>query len=99
MRKTFPFEDPPHKRPQVIAAIKNKVRKYLKRERRKELPDGADYWDFDCRVGQTGPEETVHVAELIAAIDTAAANDWESIYIEILAKPAVRNKRSPAENT
>lgn len=95
MRKTFPFEDPPHKPPQVVAGIKNKVRKYLKRERRKALPDGADYWDFDCRLGQAEPGEVVHVAELIKAIDNAAASGWKSVYIEILAKPAVRNGRPP----
>lgn len=93
MRKTFPLEDPKHKPPQVVAAIKNKVRKYLKRERRKELPEGADFWDFDCQVGQEGPTKVVHVAELIAAIDEAADSGWPTVYIEILAKPAKRTKK------
>jgi len=94
MRKTFPFEDPPHKPPQVVAAIKNKVRKYLKRERRKPLPEGQDFWDFDCRVGEESPGEVVHVAELTNAIDAAVAKGWPAIYIEILAKPAKRRPRS-----
>lgn len=93
MRKTFPFDNPPHKPPQVVAGIKNKVRKYLKRERRKALPEGADYWDFDCQVGQEGPERVVHVKELIGEIDAAAAKGWPTIYIEILAKPAKRKPR------
>ena len=93
MRKTFPFEAPPHKPPQVVAGIKNKVRKYLKRERKKALPEGADFWDFDCKVGQDGPAKVVHVAEIIGAIDEAAANGWPTIYIEILAKPAKRTKK------
>lgn len=98
MRKTFPLENPPHKPPQVVASIKNKVRKYLKRERRKALPEGADFWDFDCAVGQEGPTKSVHVAELIGAIDHAAENDWPTIYIEIFAKPAKRTKKPrPAE--
>jgi hypothetical protein len=93
MRKTFPLEDPPHKPPQVVAAIKNKVRKYLKRERRKALPEGVDFWDFDCQVGQEGPTKVVHVAEIIGAIDAAAENGWATVYIEILAKPGKRTRK------
>lgn len=95
MRQTFPFEDPPHKPPQVVAAIKNKVRKYLKRERRKALPDGVDFWDFDCKVGQEGNAKVVHVAELIGAIDAAAESGALGVYIEILAKPGIRRKKPP----
>ncbi len=94
MRKTFPLADPPHKPPQVVASIKNKVRKYLKRERRKALPEGVDFWDFDCQVGQEGPTKVVHVAELIGAIDTAAENGWATVYIEILAKHGKRRRKS-----
>jgi hypothetical protein len=94
MRKTFPLEAPPHKPPQVVAAIKNEVRKYLKRERRKALPEGMDFWDFDCQVGQEGPTKVVHVAEVIAAIDAAADNGWATVYIEILAKPRKRRRKS-----
>jgi len=93
MRKTFPLENPPHKRPQVVAAIKNKVRKYLKRERRKDLPEGVDFWDFDCKVGQEGPTKVVHVAEIISAIDAASENGWATIHIEILAKPGKRRRK------
>ena len=94
MRKTFPLEDPPHKPPQVVAGIKNQVRKYLKRERRKALPEGMDFWDFDCQVGQEGPTNVVHVAEIIGAIDGAAENGWATVYIEILAKPRKRRRKS-----
>ena len=57
----------------VVERIKADVRKYLKRERRKKLPDGVDFWDFDCRSGKTaeGASE-IHISGLTAAIDTAA---------------------------
>lgn len=94
MRKTFPLEVSGLKPPRVIAAIKNDVRKYLKRERRKELPEGADFWDFDCQVGpDRATPEVAHVAEIIAAIDTASRENWATIYIEILAKPAHRTRK------
>lgn len=91
MKKTFPFHQPDHQPPRVIAAIKNDVRKYIKRERRKALPEGVDFWDFTCKVGH-GDEAPVpkHVAEIIAAIDQAAASQCASIYIEILATPGHR---------
>ncbi|MEP4079869.1 DUF6172 family protein [Haloferula sp.] len=94
MKKSFPLTDPKHKPERVVAAIKNTVRKYVKRERKKPLPEGVDYWDFACKVGQGSatPEEK-HEKELITAIDEAAAADCESVYIEILATPGVRKSR------
>lgn len=93
MRKTFPLTDPRHKPPQVINAIKDDVRKYLKRERGKTLPEGADYWDFDCKVGQHGPTVVTHVGDLAKAIDDAAARGWDAVHIEILAKAKVRSRK------
>lgn len=94
MKKSFPLTDPKHKPERVVAAIKNDVRKYLKRERKKQLPEGIDYWDFACKVGQ-GSEEpaTKHVEEIVPAIDEAAASGCESVYIEILATPGVRKQK------
>ncbi len=97
MRKTFPLTDPRHEPPRVVASIKNEVRKYLKRERGKKLPEGVDFWDFDCKVGKVAPGDATHVAEVINAIDAAATQGWPTVYIEILAKPATR-RRKPGEN-
>ncbi len=94
MKKSFPLTDPKHKPARVVERVKHEVRKYLKRERRKALPEDADYWAFDCQVGREGPERALEVKELTDAIDHAAGEGWESVYIEILAKPA---KRPPKE--
>ena len=91
MKKTFPLEAPDHAPPRVIESIKNDVRKYLKRERRKPLPEGVDFWDFDCRVGRDeGSAENAHVNEIIEQIDLASKEDWKFIYIEILARSGHR---------
>lgn len=94
MRQTFPFSHPKHKPAQALAALKSRIRKYLKRERRKALPEGVDFWDFDCRIGSeesaAGP---VHVAELITRMDALAAEGFTHVYVEILAKPGVRVAR------
>ena len=96
MRKTFPLEVPNLKPPRVIDSIKSEVRKYLKRESRKELPEGADFWDFDCRAGKDSTTAVAaHVTELPAAIDTASREAWAGIYLEILAKPGHRTPREP----
>ncbi len=95
MKKTFPFELPNHKPERVVERIKSEVRKYLKRERRKTLPDNVDYWDFACRAGEdmeTAP--VVHVEELISAVDAAREAGWDSVYLEILARPGVRQKKT-----
>jgi hypothetical protein len=96
MRKTFPLTDPRHEPPRVVAAIKNDVRKYLKRERGKKLPEGADFWDFDCKVGQAEPGNVTHVGDLTKAIDAGVEQGWSAVYIEILAKPATR-KAKPSD--
>jgi len=94
MKKTFKIEHPKTKVPRLFEAVKNEVRKYFKRERRKELPKGIDFWDFDCKYGTTAEEaEVVHWSELIQCIDKAEGQGLLSFYIEILAKPGRRMKK------
>ena len=98
MKKIFPLSSPDHQPARIVESIKNDVRKYLKRERRKALPEGVDFWDFNCQVGlgESSPEKK-HVEEIIPAIDQAAAQACASVYIEILATPGHRSGgKSPA---
>ncbi len=94
MKKSFPLTSATHKPARVIEGIKADIRKYLKRERRKPLPEEVDFWDFDCRTGKDEPSATtVHVSEITKPVDAAAANGWDAVYIEILAKPAKRTAK------
>jgi Family of unknown function (DUF6172) len=99
MRKTFPLSGGRHKPPQALAAVKNEVRKYLKRERGKTLPEGMDFWDFDCKFGKEAATEVTHVADLLAAIDAAAAQGWETVHVEILARARARQRKPGVETT
>lgn len=100
MKKTFPLSLPAQEPGRVLEGIKHDVRKYLKRERRKRLPEGVDYWDFDCKTGQGKESPAVcHVEELIGAIDRASTAGAPSIYIEILAKPGIRQKKEKLPKT
>lgn len=94
MKKVFPLTSPNHQAPRVVEQIKNDIRKYLKRERKKSLPEGVDFWDFNCKIGlgETEPE-IKHVEEIVPAIDQAAASACESVYIEILATPGYRKSK------
>lgn len=94
MRQTHSLSHPRHKPPQALALLKNRIRKYLKRERGKRLPDGADFWDFDCRVGLDEENATeVHAAKVVERIGALADEGAAAVYVEILAKPGVRTKR------
>lgn len=94
MKKTFQLHVEGKHPDRVLDAIKHEIRKYLKRERRRDLPTGVDYWDFDCKFGLSAEvAETVHVANLIACVDAAAQAQATSFYVEILATHGVRMKR------
>lgn len=91
MRKIYPLR-PEGKHPdRVLEAVKHDIRKYIQRERRRELPADAHFWDFDCRFGPSQAEaQTLHPAALIAELDALAKTGAEQCYVELLAKPAVR---------
>ncbi|HEY5621443.1 MAG TPA: DUF6172 family protein [Pontiella sp.] len=98
MKKTFQLSHPKIKYPRLIEAVKDDVRKYIKRERRKELPEKADFWDFDCRFGDTEAEaKTVHLKEMDKCISDAEARGLLSFYVEILARPGYRTKKESAK--
>ena len=99
MKKTFPLTSPSHQPARVVEQIKSDVRKYLKRERKKPLPEGVDFWDFNCKVGlgEAAPE-TKHVEEIVPAIDQAVAGECAAVYIEILATPGHRKSKGGVES-
>lgn len=94
MKKTFQLTHPKIKVARLVESVKSDVRKYIKRERRKKLPEGVDYWDFDCRFGPTAEDsKAIHLTEFGKCIDAAEAQQLESFYVEILVKPAKRTKK------
>ena len=98
MKKTFSFTHPKKKRPRVVEAIKYKVKKYIKRERRKTLPEDVDFWDFDCRYG--ADELTcgvIHVSEINKCISEADVEGLESFFLEVLVKPGKRTTKPEEE--
>ncbi len=94
MKKTFKLTHPKIKVPRLAEAVKHEVKKYLKRERNKKLPEGVDFWDFDCKFGHTFEEsKKIHLSEISKCIDDAQEQQLDSFYVEILAKPGHRMKK------
>ena len=95
MKKTFQLHIEGKNRDRVLDAIKHDIRKYVKRQRRVALPEGVDYWDFDCRFGASQEAaEVVHFATIVSLVDAAAKDDAASFYLELLAKEGRRLPRS-----
>jgi hypothetical protein len=94
MRKTFQLHAEGKHPDRILDAVKHEIRKYIKRERRRDLPPGADYWDFDCRFGSTqDAAEVVHLSALTERINAVAAEGGPQFYVEIFAKPGQRKAR------
>ncbi len=94
MKKTFKLSHPKIKYDRLVEAVRHEVKKYIKRERNKTLPEGVDFWDFDCKYGNTSEEvQVIHLAEITKFIDQAKAQQLESFYLEIIAKPGIRTKK------
>jgi hypothetical protein len=93
MKKTFKLSHEKIKLPRLVEAIKHKVKKYIKRERRRDLPEDADYWDFDCRFGiDEASSDVIHQSEINISIDWAALEQLKTFYLEIMVKPCSRRK-------
>ena len=95
MRKTFQLNIEGKNRDRDLDAVKHEIRKYIRRERRRAVPEGADYWDFDCRFGPTHEAaEVAHLSALTGLIDGVAREGGDRFYIEILARPGQRKLRA-----
>ena len=92
MKKIYKLTDEKKHEDRVLEAVKNDIRKYVKREKKKTLSDKATmYWDFDCKVGATAETaEVVIFEELIKALDAVKETGAKEVYVEILAKEVAK---------
>ena len=98
MKKTYSLINAKIARPRMIDAIKFEAKKYLKRSRNKALPEGSDFWDFDCRFGRAEDDcQPIHVSAINKTIDAADASGVDGFYLEILPRAATRSKKPKAD--
>ena len=83
----------------LLDAGKHDIRKYVKRERAKPLPEGVDFLDFACKVGANDESAiSVHFAEIMRSVDALVKDGANQFYVEIISKPGHRATR-PADAT
>lgn len=93
MKKTYELSHPKIKVARLIDAAKHDVKKYMKRERRKDLPEGADFWGFNCKFGaDAATAKAIHVGEINKHIDEAEHQALPSFYLEIVATPVTSSQ-------
>ena len=99
MKKTYALNLEGKQPARLLDASKHDIRKYIKRERAKALPEGVDFCDFDCKVGGTDATAApVHLAEVMGAVDALVSGGVTQFYVEITSKPGHRAAR-PLEAT
>jgi RNA binding exosome subunit len=88
VKKVFKLTDPKKHEDRVLEAIKHDIRKYVKREKKKKLPDNDTmYWDFDCKVGLGADDAKVTDHEqIIKELDSIKSTGASEVYVEIVAK-------------
>lgn len=88
MKKVFRLTDAKKHEDRVMEAIKHEIRKYIKREKKKEIPNKSlMYWDFDCKAGGTKESaEAIEYDNLFKALDAIKATGATEVYIEVMAK-------------
>ncbi|MDP2713796.1 DUF6172 family protein [Rheinheimera sp.] len=94
MKKTFALTHSKLNTARLTDAIKHEIKKYLARERRKALPEGTDYWTFDCRFGASAEvAEKTFTSDINKHIDAAVAQELSEFYVEILARACQHKPR------
>lgn len=88
MKKVFQIQQERIKPDRAVDAIKNELRKYAKREKKKELPNKKTmYWDFDCKFGKTAELATVCTFEEVSTkLNSVVEDGWKECYVEVMAK-------------
>ncbi len=88
MKKIFQIEQERLKPDRAVDAIKNELRKYAKREKKKDLPNKKTmYWDFDCKFGKSADlANTCSFEEISAKLNSVVADGWTECYVEVMAK-------------
>jgi len=91
MKKTFKLNVENKHPDRLLESIKHEIRKYIKREKRKPLPEDVDFWDLKCKFAKNNEEpQIIDFNEITACINDASASKCDSFYMEILSMHGIR---------
>lgn len=99
MKKVFKLTDEKKHEDRVLESVKNDIRKYVKREKKKDLSDKKTmYWDFDCKIGATSDiAQVIPYEELIKALDKIKSMGVSEVYVEVIAREVVKPIKEAVE--
>ena len=94
MKTTFTLNKPKVKLARQIESTKSTIKKYIKRERKKPLAEGVDFWDFRCKFGDSAEDaKDCHFNDIFKFIDAAEQKEQSTFYVEITAIEGIRRKK------
>ena len=94
MNKTFKLIEEKRDKARVVEAVKYEIRKYIKREKNKPLPEGVDFWKLECKISKDSNELAfVEFQNLINTIDILVSKEAEMLNIEILSFEGIRKPK------
>ena len=98
MKKIFKLQVENKNIDRVVDSIKNEIRKYIKREQRKPLPEDKDFWFFDCKFAKNSntPVE-IPFSQVIRSVDEAASSNSETFFLEIISRAEKRKEKEIVE--
>ena len=99
MKKTFQLKVENKAPERVLETIKKEIRKYIKREKGKRLPEGVDYWDLQCKYGATEDiAKEIKFVDIMKCVDAALTKGRDSFYLEIISAEGIRKPRERDED-
>ena len=100
MKKRFELTSPNKEPQRVLEAVKNEIRKYIKREKRKPLPQDMDIWNIACKFSKEEEElQEILFKDITTCLDEASALNTKSINIELISNAVKREVKKVEEET
>ncbi|RBQ28106.1 DUF6172 family protein [Aliarcobacter vitoriensis] len=94
MKKVFKLIVENKSKDRQVDSIKNEIRKYVKREKNKKLPEEFNFWSFECKAGKSQDEaNSIEFKDIIKYVDFASSENFDSFYLEIIAKAVFKEKK------
>jgi Family of unknown function (DUF6172) len=95
MKKTFQLHDTKKAPERIVEAIKNELRKYIKRERAKKGKEESKlFWRTECRFGKSADSaQSVEFETLIKQLDTVVPQQWTECFVEVIVSVEPREEK------
>lgn len=93
MKKVFNLKEGNKNPARQLDAIKYEIRKYIKREKKKTLPEDVDFWDLKCKFARDEEEpQVIEFIDITKYIDEASEANCNAFYMEIIATKGYRSQ-------